>query len=222
MNPPMTNIRVADGNLRPEQQPTPISLRRSTNYVVQRLLKHPECCRFHSLAELYFAALLEAQVDVTYFCPQPYEMWIKGNRYIPDIYFVKKGMAHVVEIRASGKFSEEKRQLLETYFRYHQMSFEVVANESILEREIEAQNWLFIVRNLLGGEDIDTETDEYRLIERLQLEGELELDDIVDPGDRQTTQYMELATYRLLYRQIVKTNLETDFLSYGSVLRLCV
>jgi len=222
MHPPIANIRVTDGNLRPKQQPTPISLRRSTNYLVQRLLKHPERCRFHSLAELYFSALLEAQVDVTYFCPQPYEMWIQGKRYIPDFYFVKQGIGHVVEIRAGGKFSKEKRQLLETYFRYHQMSFEVITNESILDREIEAQNWLFIVRNLLGGEDIDTETDEYRLIERLQVEGELELDDIVDPGDRQTTQYAELAAYRLLYRQVVETNLETDFLSYGSVLRLCI
>lgn len=217
-----TSARAEGGVLQPRQQPTPLSLKRSTNYFAQRMIKCSERCRFHSLAELYYAALLEGNPLVEYFCPQPFLFYVNGERYIPDVYVVKNGRRLVIEIRSKKRFSEHKRTALDSYLSLRNIQFDVISNDSIYEQEITAQNWLTILRHMLSGQDIDTDGAETELIEALQLAPSMAFGDIVDVGHRQATERNELAVYRLFYQGIVETNLETSFLSYDSELVLCI
>jgi hypothetical protein len=222
VNLPGYTVTCEGGLLTPRQHPTPLKIKRSTNYVAQRMLKCPERCRFHSLAELYYAALCEGDREIGYFCPQPFMFYIHGVRYIPDVYVEISGKRKVVEIRSKGKFSERKKLALESYLRPRRFEFEVISNETVYEKEIAAQNWLTIIRHLLSGEDIVTDGAETELIEALQLSESIALGDIIDTGHRQASERNELAIYRLLYQGIVQTDLASDFLSYDSELSLCI
>lgn len=215
-------VKTDGGILRPRQQTTPIKLKRGIDYSSQRMLKCPERCHFHSLAELYNAALLEGDPGTEYFCPQPFLMYVNGKRYIPDMYALTNGQRYVQEIRAKGKISDRLRIPLEAYFHSRRMEYIVISNDSVYAREIEAQNWLSIVRHLLTRQTIDTDAAESNLIKTLQTSENIALGDIIDAGNRSATELTELAAYRILYRGIARTDLETCFLSYDSEIELCI
>jgi hypothetical protein len=110
-------------------------LKVGSNFYLQKFIKFPAVGIFHSQSELLFAALLEGNPSVDSFTPQPFLVWVKGKRYIPDFYYVKDNQSFVIELKPKGKFDEEKRKLCEELFLQHDMNFKVIANEEAFKKK---------------------------------------------------------------------------------------
>lgn len=208
-------------SLLPAEVPTPIDLLRQADCYEQCGVKYPLRGTFHSYAELLHFALCEGDPLVTTFIPQPYRMRIDGKPYIPDAYLVRGGERIVVELKPHGEFDDAKRVPLEAFFRFHGMRFVVVSNDSMLAREIEALNWLEVVRTLASAVDIDTSRAELELWQTFADEPHWALGDLLDAGDRQQGFVRELALWRLLHRGKLRAHWELDCLSPDTVFERC-
>lgn len=202
--------------LLPKQRITPISFQTHCDFRRQVMLKHPYLSDFHSYAEFLHAGLLEGNPDVTSYVPQPYLLYVSGQKYTPDCYVMANGNITVIELKPRGEFEDRLRTPLESYFRIKGIKFEVLSNESVLERELEALNWLTIVRVLNSAINIITDTAEYEVISTLQKFEKCTLSDIVDAGDREESYPNEVALFRLLHRGILKSDLDENVLSYNT------
>ena len=185
------------------------------------MLKHPKLSYFHSQAELYNAALLESSPEVLNYVPQPFLFLINGRRYIPDMYIVRGRMRIVQELKPGGVFNEEKRIAMESYLRLHGMQFEVISNESVLNREQEVENWLEIIRVLCTAKDHDTQQLELLILDQLHGNICTQFGEIIDPGDREESFLHELAVFRLLHRGTIQANLVGSPLDYDTEITLC-
>ncbi|MEJ1339162.1 MAG: hypothetical protein RPU34_15140 [Candidatus Sedimenticola sp. (ex Thyasira tokunagai)] len=221
-------VRPFDAQLRPRMIKTRLGLKRKCDFRAQRMLKFPHRGEFHCLAEYLNAGLLEGKSAVTYYVPQPFKFRLSGilrkevgYTYTPDIYFVEDGVRYVGELKPRAKFSVIATQALTAFFKKHRIQFVVISNESILEREVEAQNWLTIVRNCLSLAYLITDTAEWDVLDQLHSQTALPFGEFINVGRRQATETTEAAIYRLLHRGEISADLTTDFWSYETELRLC-
>ena len=133
-------------NLKPKQQfKTAMKLKVAADVYFQKFKKFPRVGIFHSYAELLFAALLEADPEVSDFTPQPMQVRVKGKRYIPDFHYIKNNKSFIAELKPRGEFNEEKKLICEEIFSLQDMQFEVIPNEYALKHEIKAINWLQVI-----------------------------------------------------------------------------
>ena len=206
---------VTADTLVPRQHPTPMSLQVSRNFFQQHLIKHPHISDFHSLPKYLHAGLLEAAPAVSSFVPQPFLLRIGRRRYTPACYVVADhSPRRVIELKPRGEMDEALKGVLQAFFAQHNMCFEVISNESVLERRIEAQNWLEIVRILYLGHAMDTQGAENILLDRFASVPEQELGSLIDPGDRDATYLTEIALFRLLHRGVIRADLADQWLDY--------
>jgi hypothetical protein len=214
--------QVKADELIPQQQPTPPALKTSADYREQVMLKHPYLSEFHSPAEHLHAALLEGDPEVISYVPQPFRLMIGKRRYNPDCYVVTNGQPRrVLELKPDGEMPDELQHPLTHFFAQHGMVFEVISNESVFERRIEAENWVEIVRILYQARSLDTTAAEQNVAEQLEANGKCTLGDLIDPGDRERTYYDEIALFRLLYQGHIKSNLNTRTLDFDTEFSLC-
>ena len=218
----LRKIRIRGGSLRPSPVRTRLGLRRQADFYVQRMVKYHHRCEFHSLAELYHAALLEGDPTVNYYVPQPFALTVNGTPYVPDIYFIRNGVQHVGELKPRGEFKEALRQPLEAFFKHHGMTFVVIDNAAVFEREVAAQNWIVIIQNLLTLEHLQTQDAEWDIIEELQGGKSLAFSEFIDVGNRAATELREAAIYRLLHRAKITANLEQEFWGLETEVQLCI
>ena len=213
--------QVHTSSLVPQQQSTPISFQRKCDFYQQCFIKHPGRSDFHSRAEHLHAALLEGNPKVTCFVPQPFMTRLNGSRYKPDCYVLEDSMRKVQELKPKGIFDDAKRIPLEQFFSLNGMQFEVVSNESVFEHEIEAENWIDIVRTLYIAKELDTQNEEIFVLDYCNQYSGCAFGDIVDPGDREGTFYKELALLRLLHRGLLHADLTDLPLDYDTRITLC-
>lgn len=215
-----SGVRFAQDQLVPAQQPTSVSLTKSTDYYEQRCVKFAQRGAFHSYAELIHALLLEADRDVTSFVPQPYQLLVNRRFYIPDVYAVRSGRIQILELKPEGKFDREKEAMLVAFFDQYGMHFEVVANESVLEQEQLALNWLPLIQVLAQAlaQGIDTQVEEQRLYDIARAQDSLAVGDLLHDSSRQEQYPKELALYRLLHRHDLVCDLTQRPLNYDTVI----
>lgn len=204
------------------QQRSARKLLRSADCYQQKFIKFPQVGIFHSYAELLHAALLEADKEVESFVPQPFLFRIGKKRYPPDCYFIKNGKRFIAELKPLGKLSDETKIPMEEFCRRENMTFLVLSNESVMEQEQLALNWLKIIRTLNSALDIPTFDQEQLLMDRLFHEGECELGDIVFKGDRLDQKQYEIALFRLAHKGCLTLDLEQKYLSYSTKVSLCI
>jgi hypothetical protein len=215
-------VRIESGHtLIAQQQPTSVAFLRSADIYEQHFLKFPAVAICHSYPELLHLALLEGEVIVTSYVPQPFSLRVSGRRYVPDCYVVRDGQRYVLELKPRAEFDEALRRPLEAFFALHGMRFEVVANEAMLARETEALNWLWIVRTLVAAAAFDTASRERAVWERVWAEPEICIGDLVDAGDRIASFTEEIAIFRLLHRGQLTADLTTRPLDYETGVKLC-
>lgn len=217
--PLANNVRAE--TLVPHQQHTRPGFKRQTDFYERCLIKHPGRSFFHSKAEFLHAGLLEGDPEVQSYVPQPFKLWVNGKRYTPDTYVHRGSRRLVDELKPEGKFDEAKRETLEQFFTLQNMEFIVISNESIYEREMEAENWIEIVITLYKAKDWDTQSAELEVLEYIHQHIECDLGDIVDAGDREGTFTKELALLRLLHRGTLHADLIKTPLDYGTGISLC-
>jgi hypothetical protein len=192
---------VSARSLIPAEIPTPLKLLRQADCYQQIGVKYPQRGTFHSYAELLHFALNEGDRKVTTIIPQPFYLRVGSKPYIPDAYLVRAGQRLVIELKPRGEFDAALRLPLETFFQFRGMRFDVLSNESVLEREIEALNWLHVVRTLCTAKDLQTDAAECDLWQYfLAQDCRVMLGDILDPGDRLNGFVREVALYRMLHR----------------------
>ncbi len=211
-------------DLIPRQQTTQRAFRVATNFYLQWMTKHSNArSEFHSYAEYLHAGLLEGDPTVIAFVPQPFSMRVGKRRYQPDVYVAHQDRRRVLELRPNGKMDERIALPLTDFFSNNGMTFELISNESVYERQVEAENWLAIVRILYTGRNFPTTDFEEQEILNLvwQRGGGCALGDIVDTGDRETSYNSELTLFRLLHEGCLRANLDVQPLSLDTELRLC-
>jgi hypothetical protein len=194
---------------------------RSADVYQQRFLKFKNIGIFHSYAEYIHAALLEANTNVSTFVPQPYKFMVGNRRYIPDCYDQISGENVVIEIKPRGEFKDELRLPLSEYLRFHNMEFKVISNESILEQETLGLNWIQIIQTLLSAQFEDTEIEESLIWQKVMLDHELTIGDIVDSGNRIEKRHREVALFRLAHRGNVSLRLDKRPINFETEVALC-
>lgn len=214
-----TNPRVHADALVPTQHRASRSFRIAADVRIQRMLKHPHISEFHSHAEHLYAGLLEGNPAVTTYVPQPFALRVGKRRYTPDFYVVDGNRRYILELKPRGEFDPALRGPLEAFFASQGLRFEVISNESIIARIVEAQNWLEIVRALYLNRDLDTLAAEAQLLERFTVESPTPLGGIVDPGDRDGTLEQEIALLRLLHKGKLTADLNEAPLDYATEVR---
>lgn len=187
----------------------------------QKFIKFDAVGTFHSLSELLYAALLESDIKVSTFTPQPTPFLIAGKKYFPDCFYVRKGKRHYVELKPKGVFNREKRIPMEEHGRSNDFEFLVVSNEEILSQKVKADNWLRIVRVLVSAAFENTEGEELEIIQRLNYEPSLALFEIIDAGDRIQRRFLEIALFRLAHRGIVSLDLDNESINPSTEVTLC-
>jgi len=219
-DPDLARLVKAD-TLEPHQQKTQANFKTATDYYQRVMIKHPYLSDFHCRPELLHACLLEGEKKVTSYVPQPFRLWIGKTRYTPDCYVVEDfGPRRVLELKPRAEFPDDKKIPLIHFFAQYSMQFEVISNESVLKRQVEAENWLEIVTILHQARDLSTADAEYNVLEILHR-GSCTLGDIVDPGNREFTYLNEIAIFRLLHRGTVHGELTGRPLDYDTGLALC-
>jgi len=193
----------------------------SCNCFYQKFIKFPDVGIFHSKSEFLHAALLESDPEVTRFVPQSHKFLIGNRPYIPDCYFVKNGKKYIVELKPQGKFNPKKQIPLTAYLKRENIEFLVISNEEILDREMFAVNWLEIVRALVTNSHIETQNQEYKILDSLSNSPEQQLGDIISQHDRFNKMAHEIAFYRLCHKGEVYMHLEDKPFSYDTEVKIC-
>jgi len=224
----MINIKCVDtyrgtsNTLLPIQQVgTASKLLRSADCYQQRFIKFDGVGIFHSYAELLHAALLESNPAVTSFTPQPFFLRIGRRRYIPDCYYVLDGKRYVVELKPRGEFADEMKLPLEAFFDYENIKFKVISNDSVLEHELIAQNWLRIIRVLINARHEDTQVEEIRLWESFLITPKAYLDDIISFSNRFSSRSREIALFRLIHKGKLTINFNDRDIGINTEVSLC-
>ncbi|TNE95039.1 MAG: hypothetical protein EP324_00785 [Gammaproteobacteria bacterium] len=208
--------------LDPHQQPTQPNFKTACDFRQQVMLKHPFLSDFHSRAEHLHAGLLEGDPAVSSYIPQPFRLRVRQCHYTPDCYVVADNRPRqVIELKPHGEMKDELRVPLTAFFAQHGMTFVVLSNEAVLEREIEALNWLEIVTILNQAQLLLTETEEAHLLSQLHLDGPCTLGDIVDMGDREHSYRREIALFRLLHQGHLRAELNERPLDLDTGVALC-
>ncbi|WP_444993909.1 hypothetical protein [Aliikangiella sp. IMCC44359] len=215
------DVSAKTDNLIPTQQLSARKLLRKADCYQQKFIKFPHIGIFHSYAELLHAALLESDNEVKSFVPQPFLFRIGKRRYPPDCYYVKNGERFIIELKPGGELPDDTRIPKEKFCALENITFKVISNESILDREQLALNWLKIIRTLNSAIDIDSHDQELQIMDTLFEVNECELEDIVCKGDRLGQSTVEVGLFRLAHKGFIKLELEKVRLGYSTVVRLC-
>lgn len=213
---------VGADTLEPHQQPTPRRLKTAADFRLQWMQKHPHLSEFHSRAEHLHAGLLEGEPAVHAYVPQPFRLRLRGKPYTPDCYVAATdGPRRVIELKPEAAMPADQQAPLTHFFAQYGMLFEVIANEAVFAREIEADNWLVIVRVLHQARDFTATEAEYEVLEHLYATGPATVGDLLDPGDRERTYPREIALLRLLHRGQLTAELTERPLDYDTGVRRC-
>lgn len=113
---------------------------------------------------------------------------------------------------------EAMRIPLEKFFLWHGMEFRVISNESVLEREIEALNWIEIVHTLYTARELDTQAVEQDIYTRLGVQAfiPLALGELVEATNRERTYYHEVAVFRLMHRGLLTADIKDAYLDWDT------
>jgi len=212
--------QVSADTLVPSQQPTPRGLLQKADCYQQRFLKYPGIAVCHSYAEFIHLIYLEMDTGVSAFVPQPFKLLVRGYRkpYIPDCFVVRCGQPQVIEIKAGGSLAQAFNYQVATFLQWHDMPFSVVSNEAILAHEQEALHWLPIIQLLACAQvmGIDTQAQEYRLLEKALSAERLQVSDLLNAGLRGEQWLDEIALHRLIYTHKFKVDLHQAALNWQS------
>ncbi len=214
--------RISVNDWVPQQQPTRLGLRKSTDYYEQACIKHPYTSSFHCRAELYHAMLLEADSSVASYVPQPFLFRIGKRRYTPDCYLVEGHRRIIRELKPGGDFEPEWRKHFEDYLRLNRIEFEVVSNETVFEKEILAENWLTIVRALARGKDVNTEQRELAIIQEEMPAAGIDFGFFIKSRTSAEIEINEISLFRLLHRGLLKADLAHYPLSFDTWIEPCI
>jgi len=214
--------KIHCSDLQPRQRRTRPGFKRSTDCYERMMLKHPYRSVFHSRAELYFAALLEANPCVEHYVPQPFHLRISGKPYIPDCYRLYQGRKEIIELKPRGEFDDAITSALTAFFQHYDMHFLVISNEWALEQSMLAENWLMIIGQLITTQEMETHVEEEQVLDRLTWNEELSLGTLIDPGDRLGHLVTETALFRLLHRGKVHAKLADAPLDYNTLWSIAV
>lgn len=212
----MTNTIKID-----QQFKTAMKLKVAADIYFQKFKKFPKVGIFHSYAELLFAALLEADPEVSDFTPQPMQVRVKSKRYIPDFHYIKNNKSYIAELKPRGEFNEEKKLICEEIFSLQDMQFEVISNEYALKQEIKAVNWLQVLRVILSSNLDTTSNQELKLMADVINGSVNKFGDVVDVGNRFGTKLEELALYRLIYEGKLKADLDKQLIHIDTRIETC-
>jgi hypothetical protein len=214
----------APQSLVPRQHHTPASFQKTCDFYMFWAPKHSAAkSEFHSYEEYLYAGLLEGDPTVSAFVPQPFLYRIHGRYYTPDCYVVRNGQTLVIEIKPHGEFSDGKRIPMMQHCRLFNMDFQVISNESIRERELEALNWIEIAHTLYANTYLETIECELRLLDLInQDQHGILLGDIVDPGHREKTFLDEIGVLRLLHKGKVSADMTQRPFDFDTVLQSCM
>ena len=187
-----------------------------THSFFQVFIKFQYLAIFHSYAELLHAARLESNPDVSTFTPQPVNIYVNDQRYVPDCFHIENGKQIITEIKKSPESRVKNRAAIEEKLNESDIAFRVIDNHSVLKDERELLNWLQIVRSLTLNKHLSTEEQENLIIEYKECNKEFQIFDLVIQDDTRQSFLYELAFIRLLYKHQLTMKDPQQRLNLGS------
>jgi len=202
----------------PLQHRAALNFRKAADYRVMRMVKHPGLSEFHSRAEFWHAALAEADPSVIAYVPQPFRLRLGHARYTPDCYVRYGDRQIVLEIKPEKHIATVEKIALNRFFSTVGMGFDVISNEAIEARAVEAENWLNIVRTLTLARHVDTRSTESKILKQAPIIGEegALLHELVTVTADEQQWYECVAIYRLIHRGILAAELTDEPLNWGT------
>lgn len=211
----------------PKQHMSAQRFKMSVNWYQQQFHKHKELSLFHSVWELYFATLLEADPQVRGFVPQPFAFRIGKRRYTPDFYVERLGQIQLVEIKRDKELDESGHwtnhyivNAMTDYCDSQGWSFQVVANSWVKKQQKIVERWLPIIRCLQHHKELLTDQQESYVLNFLSEQQDCAISDLIDPFDREFNLLIEIAVYRLAIAGQISLNLKHEALSSEARVRL--
>jgi hypothetical protein len=202
-------------SLVPLQKKANIVQIQSSNFHAQYMLKHSGCSEFFTYIDYLYSGLLEGDKDVHSYVPRPFVLRVGKRYFTPSFYVNSLGNKQIVNI-ASKPLNISISFSLETFFVKHGFAFTQHISDNIIKHQIEALNWLDIVKRLYISRNLDTTNEEREVLLFLFNHGTCRVDDLVDPGDRESSMLKEIATLRLLHKHEIKADLDKQRLHFGT------
>lgn len=201
--------------LRPAQIPTRRSIKVGNNFFAMQMMKHREAVsEFHSRSELYFAALLESDVAVRRFVPQPFRLPLPAQPYQPDVWVQRvTGQEIVYEVTTPARKAGRPVKAATRYLDAYGMTYQLVETPAVFDRELEAENWLTAVRWLTGFREVDLTDLMGHMRAIVGHLGSTPLGYLVEHFDQHNTDEVLVAACRLLHEGLLASDLATKPIS---------
>ncbi|MBB3060057.1 hypothetical protein [Microbulbifer rhizosphaerae] len=211
--------KVKGTSLIPNQQPTKVDILKRADCYQQYCLKFDDVAVLHSYPMYLHTLLLESDPDVISFVPRPYRLRVGRRDYVPACYVARTGGRDVIDISPHGEMAEALQRPLAAYFDWHDLTFSVVSEESLLEQETLALNWLPLIQVLVAARQLGLETTELecRLLHEIVAGSASEVGDLLQPGRREEQFLEEVALYRLIHQRRVAVDLSRAPLDFDTV-----
>lgn len=215
--------KVRNGAQVHHQQPVSRREQTASDFYQQVMLKHPYLSQFCSRAAYLHAGLLEGDPHVQSYTPRPYRLWVGKHTHVPTCLVTSSAYKRqLIEITSDGTLADALRLPLTQYFALQAIDVVVISAAAVLDRQVEAENWLLIVSTLHRARDIDVGAAELDVMMQLTRDGPRPLGAVIDPGDRDRTYDQEIALLRLLHRGQVRADLGSAALDFDTVFTPCV
>ena len=208
----------------PRQFPTRQGFKVMVDCYLSRCSKYPDDMAVsHCLPEMLHWGILEGDPEVRSFVPQSHRFYLGTKMYTSDIYYKKKGRRVIAELKSEKDFKdfEETSMHIREFLKPTLYEFEHITNESVMEREIFARNWLTISRTLVTSTDINTVAATEDVLDRLHAAESVAVGDIIDMASRVENCQAEIALFRLANLGKVHLALEHEVLNADTEVTLC-
>ena len=209
--------KVNSSSLLPLQPKATIRQIQSSNFFAQYMLKHRGCSEFYTYIEFLYAGLLESSPDVEAFVPHPFLIRVGKLLYTPSFYINSGGEKLVVHI-SDSELPIHIKMPLYRYLKDKHFEFKEVVSKDVLDKKIQALNWLELVRRLHTARDLDTSLEERQVLSFMLNNGKCRMDELIDPYNREGSQLTEIAILRLINLHVIKAEMVEKRLHYGSML----
>lgn len=212
-----TQCHISATSLTAHQRETPRGFKIACDFRQKHMIKAPYSCHFHSYSEYLFAALLESDLDVISYVPQPFLLQVDGKRYTPDFYVTRHSRPPcVIEIKPQKSDVHQSTKVALKRFFHDEIraDFKVISNKAILKKSILAENWVQICRRLHVGRHLTTDSLEAEAQGLALSQSGSTLWDLIKPTDLRGCFEREIAVLRCLHTGRLRTDLTREALHH--------
>lgn len=213
------NIQIE--SLVPAQIRIGLKDRQKADYFEQKMLKHPMATYFLSRLALLYAGLLEGEPEVISYVPYPFRIRFGKLLFKPDFYVSRRVNDEVVFFHSLGKTIPFWFDELSKYLNQNNIGLAMIDPPDVFSKEIEAENWLEVVRRLSNDDNnLSLELSNHLMTKAMQCEF-FTIGEVIDRSDRNSSLEIEITLLILIIRGKLNATIQHAPLSYDTRISIC-